>query len=243
MPPLPKNDNIAPILKQLKEAKRTVDVAREDVPYSVREGWGLKRREALDTIGTLNKQLKQIVVPGHLIGVYFTGPEDVLAALSTLLLTYDGLQVNANQAYIDIAEELKPTFGSDHTVKLDTFMKLNNLYYGLAKEFELQELPPLQYSEVFVAKFGDLVEYVKTQIRGAVGDELAIKVLTRSLLDGILKRELSGRYIPVMVTQASDADKNAFSKLFIKTTDLEVKTIEEATKETLMKTVKKALTQ
>ena len=238
-----KNDSIVPILKQLKEAKRIVDVPREDVPYQVKEGWGLKRREALDTIQTLNKQLKHIVIPGHLVGVYVTGLQDAVEALGDLITNYDGIFINANQVYLDIAEELKLAFGSDHNVKLDTFMKLTNLYYGLAKEFELQETPPLNYSEVVVPKFKDLVDYVKIQIRGAVGDSLATNVLTRSILDGILKRELSGRYIPVMVVQASDSDKNAFNKLFIKTTDLEVKTTEEATKETLMRTVKKALAQ
>lgn len=238
-----KNEQIGPILRQLNEARKIVDVPREDVPYAVKEGWGLKRRDALDTIQTLKKKLKDLVIPSHLVGLYVTGPNEVLEALSGLIGTYEGLSVNANQAYLDIAEELKPTFGSDHMVKLDTFMKLNNLYYGLAKEYELQELPPLQYSETECPKFPDLVDYVKTQIRTAIGDRLAVKVLTRAILNGILKNELSGKYIPIMVTQASDADKNALNKLFIKTTDLELKTIEEATKETLMKIVKKALAQ
>jgi hypothetical protein len=243
MSQIQKNEDLKPILTKLKEAKRVVNVAREDVPFALKEGWGIKRREALDTIGTLTKQLKQLVIPGHLVGIYVTGTEDVLGALSTLVINYDGLQINADKLYLDVAEELKPTFGSDHMVKLDTFMKLTQLYYESGRAFEIQELSPLHYSEVECPKNKDLVDYVKTQIRGAVGDELAIRVLTRALLDGILNRELSGRYIPVMITQASDADKNALSKLFIKTIDLDLKTIEDATKENLMKTVKRALTQ
>ena len=232
------------ILDQILAAKKTVDTPWDKVDFRMREGFGIARNNAEEMVQKLTNDIRKLSIPTRLIGLYVTGTAENLAALRKLMETEGGLAINANKIYNDIAKDLEITYGSDRLMKIHTFMQLVTLYRNLAEDFDTINCPPLNYKEVECPTIKDTANYVKKQIRGALGDELTVKVLTKDIVDGIIKHGLEGKYIPIMVTDASDDDKRLFlNKFFTKTINLNLTETTEVTKESISKTIKEALTQ
>jgi hypothetical protein len=233
--------SVSEIFEKIEEAKTIIETPWELVPFKVREGWNMGVTNAKESIGSLIKQVKERSIPSRLIGIFATGSNEGLLALHNLVKTGDGLVINANQVYIGLAQELEPSFGSDRIFKPSTFMQFVSLYRNLCEDNGIINCPSLPYFEANCPTSLDTINHVKIMVRSAVRDDLTIKVLTKELIDGIIKGELDGKYIPVMVTQASEEDRKVLSKLFVKTVDMQVDTAEDATQENVTKLVKEAL--
>lgn len=240
MPNEEKNE-VGVILDAITAAKKLIDTPWDEVPFNVREGWGIGRRNAEETVLNSTKQIQKLSIPTRLVGLYVTGTLEALSAMRELMEKEGGLVINANKIYLDIAKDLEPTYGTDRLFKINTFMQLVTLYRNLAEDFGTINCPPLSYYETNCPTFKDTVRYVKKQIKDALGDELTIKVLTKDLVDGIIKDELDERYIPIMVTEASIEDRKFLDKFFTKTIELKLTDPNEVTKENVTKYIKEAL--
>ncbi len=238
----PERNEIGKLLDEIIAAKKLINTSWDDVPFNVREGWGIGRRNAEEAVQTLTKKIQKLSIPKRLIGLYATGDLKALTAMRKLMGKEGGLVINANKIYLDIAKDLEPTYGTDRLFKINTFMQLVTLYRNLAEDFDIINCPPLNYYETNCPKFNDTVEYVKKQIKDVLGNELTIKVLTKDLVDGIIKDELDERYIPVMVIETNAEDKRFLTRFFTKTIDLFLTDPEEVTKENVTKYIKTALT-
>lgn len=234
---------ISELFEQIEEARKILETPWDLVPFKVRDGWGMRSTTAREDIGKLIKQIKERSIPSRLIGIFASGSNEGLRALHNLIEMGDGLVINANRVYITLTNDLEPSFGGDRIFKPSTFMQFVSLYRNLCEDNSLINCPALFYKETLCPTSVDTLNYIKKMVRDSIKDDLTIKVLTKELVDGIIREELDGKYIPVMITEASKEDKKMLSKLFIKTIDMLVYKPEDATQENVTRLVKEALSK
>ena len=229
------------ILGKIERAKKMLDLQWEDVPVANRAGFEMAKRQAADSIVTLTEELVNQNIPKRLLGLFVKGTGECIDALRKLIETQGGITVNANQLYQDWAKEIEPSFGSDSTFKVASFLRLSDLYRTLNDDFEIRNSKSLEYVDTNCPTRSHIEKHVKKIVRNACEDTLAIKSLTKQIVDAIVRDGIEGKFIPVVVTQADDTDFSALASLFNKTVQLNLTDVKEVTKENIFKALKEVL--
>jgi hypothetical protein len=229
------------LLNKIEQAKKLLDLQWEDIPPATRAGFEMAKHQAADSILTLTKELVKETIPGRLIGIFAKGPDAALDALQKLVETQGGIILNANQVYLDFTKEIEPSFGSDTTFKVASFIRLSGLYRTLNEDLGIEGFKSLDYVEMNCPTRLHIEKHVKKIVRNACGDALTIKFLTKHIVDTIVRDGLEGKFIPVVVTQADDTDFSSLSSLFHKTIQLNLTDAKEVTKENIFKALREVL--
>jgi hypothetical protein len=201
----------------------------------------MAKRQAADSIVTLTEELVKTTIPGRLIGLFVKGTGEAIEALQKLIEIHGGITINANQLYQDLAKEVEPSFGSDSIFKMSSFLRLSDLYWNFSKSLGIDVPKSLEYVEINCPTRLSIEKHIKKMVREACGDVLALKSLTKKIVDVIVHDGIEGKYIPVAVTQADDTDFPALASLFNKTIQLNLIDVKEVTKENIFKALKEVL--
>ena len=209
--------SIQEVFQDIKETKKTANIDIENVSYNVRPGFMANIVQAKTKLPDLLKELKDIVVPNRLVGLFAKGETEGVAKF---FVENGSLVADANEMYKFITNSVEETIIGQRLFSDTQYSRLVSELRFICIDQGYKEIPPPKQTEEKVPAYKDTLAVVKRLVRDCVGDALAIKRMVDSILDTVLTNKMDAKQIAVLVTGiASSEEHAAISALFSRSVD------------------------
>jgi hypothetical protein len=210
------------IYKDIRDTEKLAATKECDVPYKSRPGMMMAVRAACERLPVLLEELQKTVIPNRLAAVYASGDETVISRVAEFIKKNGGIVLDANEIYRKIGSSVELTYGSNRTFSTHQHQIMNQGIREIALNLDYRELPCPPYRETICPDMKSTISYIRSCIRGSIGDSFSKKFLVKSLNEAILKSEIDIPRIPILVVDVQSAEEKAnLSPLFTTNTDFD----------------------
>ena len=209
--------SIQEIFQDIKETKKTANLDIETISYNVRPGFMANIVQAKAKLPDLLKELKGVVVPSRLVGLFAKGDTESVAKF---FVENGSLVVDANDMYKFITNSVEETIIGQRLFSDSQYSRLVSELRFICIDQGYKEIPPPAQTEEKVPTYKDTLAVVKRLVRDSVGDGPALKQMVDKLLDTILTNKMDAKQIAVLVTGITSSEEHAaISALFNRSVD------------------------
>ncbi len=228
------------LLTDLREARAAADTVMEEVPTKLRPGRQMAKNQALEALPGLIKAVESGTVPTRLVGVFASGDPAVIAKVIEFLSANGGIVLDAGTMYRQLGEYVEPAFGGAAQRSFNTvcFTRMISALREQAQLFGYRMDRNPEYEETVTTTLEEVSEHCRRLVRDAYGDAPNLAVLTRAIIDAVVKGNLSNKRIPVLIVNASEDEQDTLSQLFTRATAFEFSPEFEVTEESVVSTFK-----
>lgn len=228
------------LLTELRDARAAADTVMEEVPTKLRPGRQMAKNQALEALPSLIKAVESATVPTRLVGVFASGDPAVVAKVVAFLDANGGIVLDAGTMYRQLGEYVEPAFGGATQRAFNTvcFTRMISALREQAQTFGYKMDRNPDYEETITPTTKEVTEHCRKLTRDAYGDEPNLAVMTRAIIDAVVKGNLSNKRIPVLVLNAAEDEQDTLSQLFTRVTSHEFSPEFEVTEESVVSTFK-----
>jgi len=227
-------------LADIIEAEKILKTRPEDTPYATRPGFEVRQQQARDSIQDLRQNIENITVPKRLAGIFATGDSEAIKKTAEFLTANGGIVVNAAGIYQAVADDIEKNIGAERIFQTTQFATLISHIRDIGNNYNLSEISSPNYQEKLLPDYKSIVTHARDLVRSSSGDTLNVLVLRRQLVDAVIDRGLSGKTIPVLVTNTIPAERTALAPLFSKSGVVEFSEGFEPSNQEITKAFRKA---
>ncbi len=210
----------------------------EDVPFNVRAGWGGRIQDAQQALPGLRAELLKSTIPDRLVGVFASGDAAKVALAVTCISENGGIVLDAGKLYTDLALDLELSYGQDREFRTSQFGLLMQEYATLARHYGYDTASALTFRGKVCSTVQASAAHIRTLVRGAIKDELNIQALKDVVLDTVVKHNLVGAQVPVLVVNAPAEEQAVLASFFCRSSTYEFDATFEVTQPALLKVFK-----
>jgi hypothetical protein len=212
---------IEQIGNDIKSTNNILKRELEAVPYGQRPAFQIAFIQATERLPKLLDEMKKVVIPHRLLGLFASGDNDTIKNVSKFLINNEGLVIDAAQMYRTIADLVEPSYDKTRNFTTTQYGLMIQGITNIGIELGYAEIEPPKFVEKFCPKPTDTLEHIRTALRNChVGDQANVQLLTKQIVDGIVKNEIDSPQIPVMVIgTASVEERNVVATLFSHSND------------------------
>jgi len=228
--------NVTEVLQDIKDTKVIANTSIEDVPFKMRPGFSVGIIQAKEKLPQLMKELKSLVVPSRLVGLFAKGDTNAVAEFFD---DNGSIVVDANSFYKAIADDIETTYGMDRQFADTQYGRLVANLREVCTVLGYSEIPSPTYTDCKCATPTDTLNTVKRLVRGSVKDYPNLTAITDKILAQIVDRNMESRQIAVLVVGSIEHDEKAvLSALFSRTVDYTFPKGYQPNKNSIMKILK-----
>jgi hypothetical protein len=212
---------IRDIIKDIQNTNSILRKEIESVPYGQRPALQIAMIQASEKLPRLLSEIKQVVVPTRLVGLFASGDETSINKTAAFLVENEGIVLNANKIYQDIASRVEPSYSKDRLFCTTQYSLMVGAISDIGLELGYLEIESPKFKELVCKTFADTVTHIKNTLRECkVGDQANVDLLTNAVVDAIVKEEIDSKQIPVIVTGVTSIEeRNAIATIFNKSID------------------------
>lgn len=206
------------ILEKIEEAQDLASKDPRGFDFNIRAGMEMKINQAKRDLPVLMRQLEQQVFPGVLVGVFGSGDQEKLNALSTFLEKNKAVVFDADSIYNEMVDEMLPTINKNNPIfGVTQFNILIRNFRALALSFNLRDVEAPVIESAPVPTRQELLEHCKHLVRTAVQDSFLELALRNHVVKTIVESKVNGNKVPVLILNATIDEQRSLKNLFQKT--------------------------
>jgi len=212
------NQKIKEYKKNLREANKPI----EEIPWGSRAGFQVMQQSYRDTAALLYAEIRAGIMPARVFGIFISGPTSKVAEVVDFVEANDGVAVDLNSWYNEIAADIEPSYGLHREFGISQFGILQRSLRHKAADLRAIEIPAPHFQEGICRNQDETVAHCKSMIEAAMGAFISVFDATKQIADAIIERELGDSITPVLVLNAGSGERQSLSGSFSKTATLEV---------------------
>jgi hypothetical protein len=209
------------ISKDLAEATASATMELDAVPYKNRAAAQTVIIQATEKLPKLLEEIKEVVVPNRLVGLFATGDTESTVRTALFLESNGGVVVDASKIYDDIADLIEPSYSKERIFCTTQYSLLIQGVRALASELGYLEVESPPFKETICKTREDTINHVRTTLRECgVGDMANRDMLSKQIIDTIVRDSVDSKQIPVLIVETSSVEeRNAIAALFARSVD------------------------
>jgi hypothetical protein len=209
------------IIKEIQNTNAILHQEIESIPYAQRPAVQISMTRAAEKLPVLLDEIKSIVIPYRLVGLFAGGATTAIEEVAALLNKNEGLVLDANKLYNDITNTAEASYGCDREFSTTQYNLIVQGISNIAIDLGYLEIIPPKFVNKMCRTWLDTFNLVKDTIREfGVGDQLNVDLFKKQIIDWIVRCQIEAKQIPVLVTGVSEqAEKNQIATLFCRTID------------------------
>jgi hypothetical protein len=212
---------LAEVSKDVEAATKVVSQEIEAVHYSQKPAVQMAMIQASERLPQLLEEMKSIVIPSKLVGLFASGDKTSIDKTAELLTDNEGIVLDAAQLYRSVTDLVEPSYSRDRTFCSTQFHLMIQKITSIAIDLGYLEIEAPKHRETICPDTAATLAHVRNLLRECrVGDQANIDLLTKTVLDAIVREQIVAQQIPVMVVGVGSVDeRNAIATLFNKSVD------------------------
>jgi hypothetical protein len=212
---------LAEVSKDVEETTRVVSQEIEAVHYTARPAVQMAMIQASERLPKLLDEMKSIVIPSKLVGLFASGDKTSIDKTAELLTKNEGIVLDAAQMYRSVTDLVEPSYSRDRVFCSTQFHLMIQKITSIAIDLGYLEIEAPKHRETTCPDTAATLGHIRRILRECrVGDQANIDLLTKSILDVIVREQIDSQKIPVMVVGVGSVDeRNAIATLFNKSID------------------------
>ena len=197
--------------------KREVDA----VPYGVRPALRAQIIQASERLPKLLEEMKAVIVPSKVVGLFATGDKTSIDKTVEFLTQNGGIVLDAAQIYREITDLVEGSYSKDRTFCTTQFSLLVQGITEVGNDLGYLEIEAPKYKETICPDTAATLAHIRNTLREChVGDQANVDLLTKGLIDAIVRDKIDSKQIPVIVIGvASVEERNTIATLFSRSVD------------------------
>lgn len=209
-------ETIRSLLDQIEITKRNANVNLAKVAFAMRAGFSMRKTQAKEELPRLYRRLEANVVPAKLVGLVATGDAGVVEKVAAFVDANGGVVLDASRLYQRIADRIEPSFGPKRHFADNQFMGLKQEAEKISEEVA-GPVVAFEFKALYLKTRADTIAHVRRTIRGTMTDTLNVAVLTRSVTDQVVSKNLADEEkLPVVLVGALPEERPALRAIFSK---------------------------
>ena len=212
---------IAEVSKDIADTNAIFSQEIEAAPRGQRAAVQMAIIQASERLPKLLDEMKEVIIPGKLIGLFATGDETSLVKVAEFLKENDGIVLDASELYRSITDVIEPSYSKERVFCTTQYGLMINKLSDIGHSLGYREIESPKYNERICPDAACTTAHVKLCLRECkVGDQANVDLLTKQAIDVIVRNKIDAKQIPVMVTGVTLADeKNTIATIFSRTID------------------------
>jgi hypothetical protein len=215
-------------MRTIKEISNDIEAANDlltkevdALPYGVRPALRAQMIQASEKLPQLLDEMKSVVVPSKLVGLFASGDKTSIDKVAEFLTANDGVVIDAAQVYRTITDLVEPSYSRDRIFCTTQYSLLVQGITKIAGDLGYLEIESPKFKETICPDTASTLAHIKNCLRECrVGDQANVDILTKTVIDAIVKNEIDSKQIPVMVIGVtSTEERNAIAVLFSRAVD------------------------
>ena len=212
---------IEQISKDIAETTKVVSQEIEAIHYSQRPAVQMAMIQASERLPKLLDEMKSVVIPNRLVGLFASGDETSIGKVAEFLSSNSGVVLDAAQLYRTITDLVEPSYSRDRTFCTTQYSLMVQKVSEIGTNLGYQEIESPKFKESICPDTKSTMAHIRSMLRDCkVGDQANVDLLTKTIIDIIVKNKIDSKQIPVMIIgTSSKEEQNAISTLFNRTFD------------------------
>jgi hypothetical protein len=220
---------IAEVSKDIAEVTEVVSQELEGVPYGIRPAVQMQIIQASEKLPKLLQEMKEIVIPSKLVGLFASGDKTSIDKTASFLTeanpdtgkTNGGILLDAAQLYRSVTDLVEPSYSRDRIFCTTQYSLMIQKITHIATDLGYLEIESPKFRETICPDTATTLSHIRNLLRECkVGDQANIDLLTKTVIDGIVRDGIDSKQIPVIVVGVGSVDeRNAIATLFSRSTD------------------------
>jgi hypothetical protein len=212
---------IAEVSKDIENTNQVISQEIEAVPYGQRPAVQIQVIQASEKLPRLLDEMRAIVIPSNLVGLFVSGDKEAMESTAKFLNDNEGVVLDAAQLYQSITDLVEPSYSADRLFCTTQYSLMVQKISQIATDLGYMEIESPKFREAVCKDAAATLAHIRSILRECrVGDQANIDLLTKTLVDGIVRNEIDSKQIPVMVTGVgSMEERNAIATLFSRSSD------------------------
>lgn len=229
------------MINEIEAVRLEADLDLEQIPLSVRSGFGIRKADGAIKLKELTKKYNDIV-SARTATISLSGPTDLQLQFAALAESEGGtLTVDCQAAYIALSERIFPSIGAHGQIGITQISHLVKGLEDIASKTGLFHVnTPNPVDILVVNDMAALVSAVKHLVESQVDSNLGKRYNEAVVLEKALSSQSAERVVPIVITDTYQLGHS--DSLFGATVDVEVKLV-EVTKEVVLNAFKKLQNQ
>lgn len=213
--------NIQEIVKEIKNTNAILNQDIENIPYAQRPAVEIAITRAREKLPKLLEEIKQLVIPYRLVGLFATGNENSINEVGQFLAKNEGLVLDANKLYNDITALVEPSYGTEREFCTTQYHLMVQAVSSLAVDFGYLEVEPPKFINQMCPTKDDTLKLIKEVVRDCgAGDQINVDLIKKTIIDWVVRCNIEAKQIPVLIVGVTNpVEKNKIATLFCRTID------------------------
>jgi hypothetical protein len=209
------------ISKDITEVNRILSQEIEAIHYSQRPAVQMSMIQASERMPKLLEEMKSAIIPSRLVGLFANGDDASIGKVAEFLTSNSGVVLDAAQLYRTITDLVEPSYSRDRTFCTTQYSLMIQKVSEIGTNLGYLEIESPKYKESICPDTSSTMAHIRSMLRGCrVGDQANVDLLTKTLIDIIVKNKINSKQIPVMIIgTSSKEEQNAIATLFNRTFD------------------------
>jgi hypothetical protein len=219
---------IAEVSKDIETTTEIVNYVLEAVPSSQRPAVQTAMIQASERLPKLLDEMKEAVIPSKLIGLFADGDKTSIDKVAEFLTRENedgtnngGIVLDAAQLYRSITDLVEGSYSRDRIFCTTQYSLMIQKISTIAIDLGYREIESPKFKETICPNTAATLAHIRNCLRECrVGDQANIDLLTKALVDAIVRNQIDSKQIPVMIIGvASMEERNAIATLFSRSFD------------------------
>ena len=188
----------------------------EKVALGQRPAVQMSMIQASERLPKLLEEMEELAIPSRLVGLFADGDKTSIDKAAKIVTKEGGVVLDAAQLYRSVVDLVEPSYSKDRNFCTTQYSLVIQKISQIATDLGYLEIQPPKFKEAICPDTASTLQHVKNCLRECgVGDQATKDLLTKSIVDAIVRNKISSSQIPVMVIGANSVqERNAISVLF-----------------------------
>jgi hypothetical protein len=227
------------LLASVNQEEHFAYTALDGMDPDTRPAWERMQAQARDKLPALRTKLQNLI-SSRLVKVYVTGSQEHVDELMKMLETEVPV-FTVKSLYVDVAEFVVPTLGTQQQISGASFLRLNEVLRKYAQAYRVMPSIPLpQVPSMAVGNLQELANVVRDVTRQAFGDQLNGAHIFHCATNEAIKQGFTKDVGAVVLTNMTKEERKGLNEIvFNGTPSIDVLLKTKPDKNTVVSIVKK----